>query len=126
MEEREQRMFNFKVSIEEAETIDAAAKGLGMTRSDYLRSRVLSAPSATLTANLEALLMYLIYITNRTHIAVYSVAENAEILTTDRLRTIYDDAVTAGLRYMIELPERMAKTQAQIAAQTNTAPPAAE
>jgi len=119
-------MFNFKVSIEEAETIDAAAKALGMTRSDYLRSRVLSAPSATPTANLEALLLYLIYITNRTHIAVYSIAENAGTPTTDRLRTIYEDAVTAGLRYMIELPERMAKTQAQIAAQTNTAPPAAE
>ena len=119
-------MFNFKVSIEEAETIDAAAKGLGMTRSDYLRSRVLSVPDSISTGNLEALLRYLIYITNRTHIAVYSIAENAGTLTTDRLRTIYDDAVTAGLRYMAELPERMATTQAQVAAQTTTAPPSAE
>ncbi len=126
MEEREQRMFNFKVSIQEAETIDAAAKALGMTRSDYIRSRVLSASSTIQTGNVEALLRYLIYIANRTHIAVYSIAENAGTLTTDRLRAIYDDAVTAGLRYMTELPERMANTQAQIAAQTNTAPPPAE
>ena len=126
MEEREQRMFNFKVSIEEAETIDAAAKGLGMTRSDYLRSRVLSVPDSISTGNVKALLRYLIYITNRTHIAVYSIAETAGTLTTDRLRGIYDDAVTAGLRYMAELPERMATTQAQVAAQTNTAPPLAE
>ncbi len=126
MEEREQRIFNFKVSIEEAETIDAAAKGLGMTRSDYLRSRVLLPLNTIPSSNLEALLRYLIYITNRTHIAIYSIAENEGTLTTERLRAIYDDAVTAGLRYMTELPERMAKTQAQIAAQTNTAPPAAE
>ena len=126
MEEREQRMFNFKVSIEEAETIDAAAKGLGMTRSDYLRSRVLLPLNTIPSSNLEALLRYLIYITNRTHIAIYSIAENEGTLTTERLRGIYDDTVTAGLRYMTELPERIAKTQAQIAAQTNTAPPAAE
>ncbi len=87
---------------------------------------MLSDPTETPNHHFEALLRHLIYITNRTHIAVYSIAENAGTLTTDRLQIIYDDAVTAGLRYMAELPEIIAKAQAQIAAQTNTAPPAAE
>ena len=121
-----QIMLSFRLPADAVATIEARAAKAGLSRSEYLRARVLSDPAETPNNHFEALLRYLIYITNRTHIAVYSIAENAGTLTTDRLQTIYDDAVTAGLRYMTELPERMAKTQAQIAAQTNTAPPAAE
>ena len=126
MDEKQQQVISCKMSADEAEAINAAAASLGISVSEYVRSKVLASAGECLQGNLEALLRYLIYITNRTHIAVYSIAQNAGTLTTDQLRTIYDDAVTAGLRYMAELPERMTKTQAQIAAQTNTAPPAAE
>ncbi len=125
MEDKEKRIVSFQVSADELEAIEGAAAKKGISRSEYVRSKVLAAAGEP-QGNFEALLRYLIYITNRTHMAVYAIAENAGTLTTDRLQTIYDDAVTEGLRCMAELPERMAKVQAQIAAQTNTAPPAAE
>ncbi len=126
MDEKQQQVISCKVSADEAEAIKAAAATFGMSVSEYVRSKVLAPAGQGPQGNFDALLRYLIYITNRTHMAVYAIAGNAGTLTTDRLQTIYDDAVTEGLRCMAELPERMAKTQAQIAAQTNTAPPAAE
>ena len=126
MEDKDKRIVSFQVSADELEAIEGAAAKQGISRSEYVRSKVLAPAGQGPQGNFEALLRYLIYITNRTHMAVYAIAENAGTLTTDRLQTIYDDAVTEGLRCMAELPERMAKTQAQIAAQTNTAPPAAE
>ena len=126
MEERDQRMFNFKVSVEEAETIDAAAKAGNMTRSDYLRSRVLAAPPLTPTPEIERLLRHLVYIASRTHVAVYAIPETAGTISTKQLREIYEGARIAGLEYMADLPERMAKAETHIAGQNRTdAPPEA-
>jgi mobilization protein NikA len=118
VEEKDQRMFNFKVSVEEAETIDAAAKAGNMTRSDYLRSRVLAAPALTPTAEVERLLRHLVYIASRTHVAVYAIPEAAGTISTKQLREMYEGARTAGLEYMAELAERMAKAETHIASQS--------
>ena len=127
MEEKDQRMFNFKVSVEEAETIDAAAKAGNMTRSDYLRSRVLAAPALPPTPEIERLLRHLVYIASRTHVAVYAIPEIAGTISTKQLREIYEGARIAGLEYMADLPERMAKAETNIASQgrTDTPPEAA-
>jgi hypothetical protein len=126
VEEKDQRMFNFKVSVEEAETINAAAKAGNMTRSDYLRSRVLAAPALPPTPEIERLLRHLVYIASRTHVAVYAIPEIAGTISTRQLREIYEGALTAGLEYMADLPERMAKAETHIASQSRTdAPPGA-
>jgi hypothetical protein len=45
------------------------------------------------------------------------------VLSTNRLREIYDDARTAGLEYMAELSERMSKAETDIANQSRTDKP---
>ena len=123
MEEKEQRVFTFKVSVQEAEAIDASAKAENMTRSDYLRSRLLATAALTQTDETVRLLRHLVYVASRTHVAVYAIPESAGTLSTKRLREIYDDARTAGLEYMADLPERMAKAETQLASQSQTDTP---
>jgi hypothetical protein len=47
MEDKERRIVSFQVSGEELETIEIAAANQGVSRSEYLRTKVLSARSAT-------------------------------------------------------------------------------
>ena len=130
MEDKERRIVSFQVSGEELETIEIAAANQGVSRSEYLRTKVLSASSAStesdaegLVRHLEGLLRHLIYITSRTHVAVYAIPETAGIISTKQLREIYEGARTAGLEYMAELPERMAKTDTHIASQSRADTP---
>jgi hypothetical protein len=133
MEDKERRIVSFQVSGEELETIEIAAANQGVSRSEYLRTKVLSARSASTESNaeaslqrLEGLLRHLVYITSRTHVAVYSIAETAGTISTRQLREMYEAARTAGLEYMATLAERMAKAEAQIASQNRSdAPPEA-
>jgi hypothetical protein len=77
-------------------------------------------------ANLESLIRHLIYITTRTHIAVYSIVETAGTLSRERLQRIYDDACTEALEYIAKLGNAVAEAQPRIAEPTETAPPAAD
>ena len=134
MEDKERRIVSFQVSADELQAIENAATKLGVSRSEYLRTKVLSTTSASEERNpddspreLERLLRHLVYITSRTHVAVYAIPETAGTISTKQLREIYDDARTAGLEYMAELPERMAKAEAQLASlsRSDTPPEAA-
>ena len=134
MEDKERRIVSFQVSGEELETIEIAAANQGVSRSEYLRTKVLSASSASTESNAEALLQHLegilrhlIYITSRTHVAVYAIPETAGTISTKQLREIYEGARIAGLEYMADLPERMVKAETHIASQrrTDTPPEAA-
>jgi hypothetical protein len=124
--DEKQQVISCKVSEEEAEAIKASAAALSISVSEYVRKRALSRASEASTGDLEALIRYLMYMTNRLHIAVFSIPEVAGTLSTEQLRTIYDSAVPEAVQWMPELPKHMAKLQAQIAAHTSTAPPAAE
>ena len=44
-------------------------------------------------------------------------------MSTERLREIYEGARIAGLEYMADLPERMAKAETHIASQSSTDTP---
>jgi hypothetical protein len=134
MEDKERRIVSFQVSADEVEAIESAAANLGVSRSEYLRSRILSPASADADNNteatlrhLEGLLRHLVYITSRTHVAVYAIPETAGTMSTKQLREIYEGARIAGLEYMADLPERMAKAETNIASQgrTDTPPEAA-
>ena len=130
MDSANTQVMSIRLSSEELQKIDAEAAEAGMSRADYIRRTLLSTratpPADAGNSHIEALLRHLIYITNRIHIAVYSIAETAGTLSTERLETIYENSVTEGLQYMADLPHFIAKVQAQIAAHTNTAPSAAE
>jgi len=130
MEDKERRIVSFQVSGKELETIEIAAANQGVSRSEYLRTKVLSASSASTESNAEALLQHLegilrhlIYITSRTHVAVYAIPETAGTISTKQLREIYEGARIAGLEYMADLPERMAKAETHIASQSSTDTP---
>ena len=130
MEDKERRIVSFQVSGEELETIEIAAANQGVSRSEYLRTKVLSARSASTESNaeaslqrLEGLLRHLVYITSRTHVAVYAIPETAGTMSTKQLREIYEGARIAGLEYMADLPERMATAETQIASQGRTLTP---
>jgi alpha-L-fucosidase len=130
MEDKERRIVSFQVSADEVEAIESAAANLGVSRSEYLRSRVLSPAGAdadnnteALLRHLERLLRHLVYITSRTHVAVCAIPETAGTISTKQLREMYDGARTASLEYMADLPERMAKAETDIASQSRTDTP---
>jgi mobilization protein NikA len=119
---------SFKVSADEAEVIQAAADKEGISRSEYLRNAIskyirnrMRTPADAPTGNLEALLRHLIYMESRTHIALYSIHEMAGTLSTGALKEVYEHAVSETLKYMVALPDRIAKAQAQIATEANSA-----
>jgi hypothetical protein len=115
MEDQERRIVSFQVSLAEAESIEAAATEEGVSRSEYLRQKLLSPRPEASTTDVEAMLLHLIYITNRTHATIYTIAEIAGTLPSAKLHEIYDDAAAATARYMVDLPNRMASVRAKIA-----------
>jgi replicative DNA helicase len=124
--------FTFKVSADEAEVIQAAADQEGISRSECLRNAIskyirnrTQTPADAPTSNVEALLRHLIYIGSRIHIALYALHETAGTLSTAALQEVYEHAVSESLKYMVGLDDRITKTQTQIAAQANSAAPAA-
>ncbi len=130
MEDKERRIVSFQVSGEELETIEIAAANQGVSRSEYLRTKVLSASGANTESNaeaslqhLEGLLRHLVYITSRTHAAVYAIPETAGTIPTEQLREIYEDARIAGLEYIADLPVRMAKAETHTPSQSRTDTP---
>lgn len=126
----EERKVSFRISAEEDEIIKAAARDQGISVSEYVRARVLSdgatsdkGVAKTRVSHIERLLRHLVYITSRIHVAVYALPEIAGTISSKQLREIYEGARTAGLEYMAELPERMAKAETQIASQSRTETP---
>jgi hypothetical protein len=120
------QVVTFRVTPKELEELDTEAKQAGLARSDYIRSRVFSPLPVPLDGNVELLLRHVIYIAVRTHSAIYSIPEQQGSLSTERLQQIYDRALTDGVKYMNELPQRIAKANGQIAGHTNGSSPGAE
>jgi hypothetical protein len=56
-------------------------------------------------------------------VAVYAIPETAGTISTKQLREIHDGARAAGLEYMADLPQRMAKAETHIASQSSTDTP---
>ncbi len=126
----EERKVSFRISAEEDEIIKAAAREQGISVSEYVRARVLSHRATseegvadTRVSHIERLLRHLIYITSRSHVAVYAIPETAGTISTKQLREIYEGARIAGLEYMADLPERMAKAETHTASQSRAATP---
>jgi hypothetical protein len=119
MDEKEQKVITFKLSVEEAEKLDAEANAAELSRSDYLR-KVLFTPSVPSNGKLEDLIKHAIYTINQVHTALYSVAEAegkaARFLSTEELRDVYKRVRVEAIRYALEFPQRFDVVQAEIAA----------
>jgi hypothetical protein len=134
MDDTELRTITFKVSNQEAEAIDAAAREGGFTRSDYIRQRLLNrqldSQESTLnvpdTRDSKVLLHYIIYGLQRIHTGMYMMVETACALSPEQLDGIDRATAERGVEFLSNIDERITKTLAQLARHLTTAPPAAE
>jgi hypothetical protein len=134
MDDTELRTITFKVSHDEAEAIDAAARAGGFTRSDYIRQRLLNRQLDSLQSPLNVaetrdstvLLHYIIYGLQRIHTGMYLMAETAGALSPEQLDAIDCGTAQRGIEFLSNIDERITKTCAQLARHLTTAPPAAE
>jgi len=118
----------FKVSTDEAEVIQANADEEGVSRSEYLRNAIsryirngMRTPADAPTGNVEALLRHLIYMASRIHIALYAIPQTAGTLSIKVLKEIYEGTRSESVKYLVELSDVLAATQAKIAEQANSA-----
>jgi uncharacterized protein (DUF1778 family) len=125
MEEKDQTI-GFRVSPKERELLSEQAKTAGLTLTEYVRSRVFLTSAEPNEEEIKKLLRQLIYITNRTHVAVYSIAEDAGLTSTEDLQKIYARSQRAGIEYLAKLPERIAEVDTELKQISCTAAPAAE
>jgi len=110
----------FRATPQEIASIDARAKAAGMSRADFARSKVVAAEEAPPQANVEALLRHLIYMASRIHIALYAIPQMAGTLSTKALKEIYEGTRSESVKYLAELSDVLAATQAKIAEQANS------
>jgi hypothetical protein len=115
------------VTAEQAEAIKASATTEGITVPQYLHKRIfgeqVTAPatlneSAELLQSIEAMLRYTLFVTNRCHIAIFSLAQAAKTLSTEELDSIYADAVDEAVEHLGDLSKHMEKLEARMAAAT--------
>lgn len=134
MNDKERQMLTFQVSAEEAETIAAAARQSGLSRSDYIRQRLLnlqqdsreSPQNFPETRDSTVLLHYIIYGLQRIHTGMYMMAETASVLSSERIDAIDRATAQRGIEFLSNIDERITKTHAQLARHLARAPPAAE
>jgi hypothetical protein len=115
MEEKDRRMLNFVVSIEEAMSIDSAAREAGLSRSDYIRKRLLSPVKTVDFAEKNnqqdpvVLLRELLFGTKRMHEALYQLAEQSKAFTDEQLDAVQAEALQAGIDYLRDLDTHIAR-----------------
>ena len=133
MDDKERQMLTFQVSAEEAETIAAAARQSGLSRSDYIRQRLLnlqrdsrdSLQNVPETRDLTVLLYHIIYGLQRIHTGMYMMAETAGVLSPEQFDAIDRATAQRGVEFLSNIDERVARTRTELAQHLTTAPPAA-
>src|SRR5580692_12855383 len=133
MDDTELRTITFKVSNEEGEAIDAAAREGGFTRSDYIRQCLLklqrdsreSPQNVSETRDPMVLFHHIIYGLQRIHTGMYMMVETAGVLSPEQLDAIESATAQRGIEFLSNIDERVAKTRTQLALYLATAPSAA-
>ena len=122
MEEKDRRMLNFVVSVEEAMSIDSAAREAGLSRSDYIRKRLLSPVKTESVSFAEknnqqdpvVLLRELLFGTKRMHEALYQLAEQSKAFTDEQLDAVQAEALQAGIDYLKDLDTHIARNRQRV------------
>ena len=133
MDDKERQMITFQVSATEAETIAAAARQSGLSRSDYIRQCLLnlqqdsreSPQNVPETRDPTVLLHYIIYGLQRIHTGMYMMAETAGVLPPEQFDAIDRATAQRGVEFLGNIDERITRTRALLAQHLATAPPAA-
>ena len=133
MDDTDLRSITFKVSNEEGEAIDRAAREGGFTRSDYIRQCLLklqrdsreSPQNVSETRDPMVLFHHIIYGLQRIHTGMYMMVETAGVLSPEQLDAIESATAQRGIEFLSNIDERVARTRAQLARHLSTAPPAA-
>ena len=133
MDDTELRTITFKVSNEEAEAIDRAAREGGFTRSDYIRQCLLklqrdsreSPQNVPESRDFTVMLHHVIYGLQRIHTGMYMMAETTGVLSSEQLDAIDRATAQRGIEFLSNIDERIARTRTQLAQHLATAPPAA-
>ena len=123
MEENELKAINFKVSAEEFEAIDRAARENGLSRSDYIRQR-LSNPAepqaSAVTASAQpskdhtVLLQHVLYGLHCVHAAIYAMAETTGALSPAQADRILQGSMKASRDFLAHLDERITTVRQQV------------
>jgi hypothetical protein len=124
MEEKERRMLNFVVSVEEAVRIDSAAREGGLSRSDYIRKRLLAPEPAESNTGVNVplsrdpivLLQQALYWLQRIISAQYQIACVSGVLTREQAESIGAHTIEMGTGYIANLEAKLAKASERIAA----------
>jgi predicted DNA binding CopG/RHH family protein len=122
MDENDLRPISFRTSGEELESIDRAARDRGLSRAEYIRQRLLnvsSAPSGNTTRRRQSenpiiLLHEVLYAIQLTHKALYQLAQHSGSFSEQQLDDIEAESLKAGIEYLKELDERIARHRQQI------------
>src|ERR1700733_9592175 len=101
MDDGDLKTISFKVSLDEADSIDKAARNNGLSRSDYIRKELLgelkAAPTMdekpTGTRDTTVLLHQILFVIDRLYNSVFRMVETSKVLSSAQLDAI--QSVTA-------------------------------
>jgi len=124
MEENELKAINFKVSAEEFEAIDRAARENGLSRSDYIRQRLSNpaeqsagggaAGASQPSKDHTVLLQHVLYGLHCVHAAIYAMAETTGALSPAQADTIAQGSMKASRDFLAHLDERISAVRQQV------------
>jgi hypothetical protein len=127
MEESELKTISFKVSGADAEVIDRAVRESGLSRSDYIRQRLLSDPQHTDNSAGKAnpqdpvvLLQELLFGTKRMHEAIYQLAEQSGAFTDEQLDAVQAESLQAGIDYLKDLDAHICRNRQRVGFEQGT------
>ena len=126
MDKPKSRIISFQVSAEEEIDLNNAAEAMGISRSDYIRERVLSPIINTPSTSIETMLRYIVWTQQRLHIALFSIVEFQSMLAKNEglpwpalskedLQGILGEAYNVSVTFMTTLRERLLQMEGQIA-----------
>ena len=124
MDDKGREMFTFQVSAEEAESINAAVRASGLSRSEYLRQRLTNPmeeqPAIGVTGgnppskDTTILLQHVLYGLHCVHAAIYAVAEATGALSAAQSAKIAEGTKKFSLDMLAHLDERITAVRQQI------------
>jgi len=108
MDDSEPKTISFKVSAEEADSIDTAARNNSLSRSDYIRKELLGGPKSSPmkderpagTRETTVLLHQILFVANRVYNTIFQMAEMAGAFSEAQLNAIGSKSHREGIGFL--------------------------
>ena len=133
MDDGDLKTISFKVSLEEADSIDTAARNNSLSRSDYIQGTFRrpeipptkdEKPAGT--RDTTVLLHQILFVVDRLYNSIFRMAETSRVLSPAQLDAIESVTARESIDFLSTIDERVARTRRQLAERRPAAPPAAE